>query len=148
MIKNVFARYLVLLTVGGSLLGGAALGLAGMANAATTTNACDRPRLLLLPERQGQAGADAEAGLAQPPRRLAHQRPERQLIAQHEKALPEIGEGLFCAIAIGRSDSRSQSPPAGAAPPRPDRRRARSACPARTPGRRADRGDRSRAGSP
>ena len=29
MIKNVFARYLVLLTVGGSLLGGAAVGLAG-----------------------------------------------------------------------------------------------------------------------
>ena len=37
MIKNVFARYLVLLTVGGSLLGGAAVGLAGMANAATPT---------------------------------------------------------------------------------------------------------------
>jgi hypothetical protein len=36
MIKNVFARYLVLLTVGGSLLGGAAVGLAGMANAATS----------------------------------------------------------------------------------------------------------------
>ncbi len=36
MIKNVFARYLVLLTVGGSLLGGAAVGLAGMAGAATT----------------------------------------------------------------------------------------------------------------
>ena len=36
MIKNVFARYLVLLTVGGSLLGGAAVGLAGMASAATT----------------------------------------------------------------------------------------------------------------
>ena len=35
MIKNVFARYLVLLTVGGSLLGGAAVGLAGMASAAT-----------------------------------------------------------------------------------------------------------------
>lgn len=37
MIKNVFARYLVLLTVGGSLIGGAAVGLAGMASAATTT---------------------------------------------------------------------------------------------------------------
>jgi hypothetical protein len=37
MIKNVFARYLVLLTVGGSLLGGAAVGLAGMASAATPT---------------------------------------------------------------------------------------------------------------
>jgi hypothetical protein len=37
MIKNVFARYLVLLTVGGSLLGGAAVGLAGMANAASST---------------------------------------------------------------------------------------------------------------
>ncbi len=36
MIKNVFARYLVMLTVGGSLLGGAAVGLAGLANAATT----------------------------------------------------------------------------------------------------------------
>ena len=36
MIKNVFARYLVLLTVGGSLLGGAAVGLAGMASAAST----------------------------------------------------------------------------------------------------------------
>ncbi|GFG51673.1 hypothetical protein CQY20_10410 [Mycolicibacterium agri] len=35
MIKNVFARYLVFLTVGGSLLGGAAVGLAGMAGAAT-----------------------------------------------------------------------------------------------------------------
>jgi hypothetical protein len=37
MIKNVFARYLVFLTVGGSLLGGAAVGLAGMAGAATPT---------------------------------------------------------------------------------------------------------------
>ena len=37
MIKNVFARYLVLLTVGGSLIGGAAVGLAGMASAATPT---------------------------------------------------------------------------------------------------------------
>jgi hypothetical protein len=37
MIKNAFARYLVLLTVGGSLLGGAAVGLAGMASAATPT---------------------------------------------------------------------------------------------------------------
>ena len=37
MIKNIFARYLVLLTVGGSLLGGAAVGLAGMASAATPT---------------------------------------------------------------------------------------------------------------
>lgn len=37
MIKNVFARYLVLLTVGGSLLGGAAVGLAGIASAATPT---------------------------------------------------------------------------------------------------------------
>jgi hypothetical protein len=37
MMKNVFARYLVLLTVGGSLLGGAAVGLAGMASAATPT---------------------------------------------------------------------------------------------------------------
>ncbi|RDH77642.1 hypothetical protein DVS77_14800 [Mycolicibacterium moriokaense] len=36
MIKNVFARYLVLLTVGGSLIGGAAVGLAGIAGAATT----------------------------------------------------------------------------------------------------------------
>jgi hypothetical protein len=42
MIKNVFARYLVLLTVGGSLLGGAAVGLASMANA-TTTNAPSGP---------------------------------------------------------------------------------------------------------
>jgi len=37
MIKNVFARYLVLLAVGGGLLGGAAVGLAGMASAATPT---------------------------------------------------------------------------------------------------------------
>jgi hypothetical protein len=34
MIKNVFARYLVLLFVGGSALGGAAVGLAGLAGAA------------------------------------------------------------------------------------------------------------------
>ncbi|OBB00041.1 hypothetical protein A5662_14820 [Mycobacteriaceae bacterium 1482268.1] len=38
MIKNVFARYLVLLTVGGSVLGGAAVGLASMANAAAPTS--------------------------------------------------------------------------------------------------------------
>ena len=37
MIKNVFARYLTMLVVGGSILGGAAVGLAGMASAATTT---------------------------------------------------------------------------------------------------------------
>jgi hypothetical protein len=34
MIKNVFARYLVLLFVGGGALGGAAVGLASMAGAA------------------------------------------------------------------------------------------------------------------
>ena len=43
MIKNVFARYLVMLTVGGSLLGGAAIGLAGMANAAVATNGAPGP---------------------------------------------------------------------------------------------------------
>src|SRR5689334_12959926 len=37
MIKNVFARYLVLLTVGGSLIGGAAVGLAGLAGATTAS---------------------------------------------------------------------------------------------------------------
>ena len=37
MIKNVFARYLALLFIGGSAIGGAAVGLAGMANAATVT---------------------------------------------------------------------------------------------------------------
>ncbi|WNG94177.1 hypothetical protein [Mycobacterium sp. ITM-2016-00318] len=36
MIKNVFARYLVLLAVGGSLLGAAAVGLAGTAGATTS----------------------------------------------------------------------------------------------------------------
>ena len=39
MIKNVFARYLAMLAIGGSLLGGAAIGLAGMASAATDTQA-------------------------------------------------------------------------------------------------------------
>jgi hypothetical protein len=34
MIKNVFARYLVLLFAGGGALGGAAVGLASMAGAA------------------------------------------------------------------------------------------------------------------
>jgi hypothetical protein len=37
MIKNVFARYLAMLVIGGSALGGAAVGLAGMANAQTVT---------------------------------------------------------------------------------------------------------------
>jgi hypothetical protein len=37
MMKNVFARYLAMLVVGGSLIGGAAVGLAGMASAATAT---------------------------------------------------------------------------------------------------------------
>ena len=37
MIKNVFARYLAMLAIGGSILGGAAIGLAGMASAATPT---------------------------------------------------------------------------------------------------------------
>jgi hypothetical protein len=37
MIKNTFARYLTMLAVGGSILGGAAIGLAGMAGAATVT---------------------------------------------------------------------------------------------------------------
>ncbi len=35
MVKNVFARYLVFLFVGGSILGGAAVGLADMASATT-----------------------------------------------------------------------------------------------------------------
>jgi hypothetical protein len=48
MIKNVFARYLVLLTVGGSLLGGAAVGLAGMASAAIT-NGPSGPRYSYAP---------------------------------------------------------------------------------------------------
>ncbi len=37
MIKNTFARYLTLLFVGGSAIGGAAIGLAGMASAAAPT---------------------------------------------------------------------------------------------------------------
>lgn len=37
MIKNVFARYLAMLVIGGALIGGAAVALAGMASAATTT---------------------------------------------------------------------------------------------------------------
>jgi hypothetical protein len=37
MIKNVFARYLALLLIGGALIGGAAVALAGLASAATVT---------------------------------------------------------------------------------------------------------------
>jgi hypothetical protein len=37
MIKNVFARYLALLLIGGALIGGAAVALAGMASAQTTS---------------------------------------------------------------------------------------------------------------
>jgi hypothetical protein len=39
MIKNVFARYLAMLLIGGALIGGAAVALAGMAGAATPTQA-------------------------------------------------------------------------------------------------------------
>ena len=128
MIKNVFARYLVLLTVGGSLLGGAALGLAGMANAAVSTNGATGPGYSYVPERQGQAGADPEAGLAQPPRRLAHQRPQRQVTAQHDEGPPRSRGGPF------RMSSPPASRPAGAWPPRHGPRPRRSACPERTPG--------------
>lgn len=37
MIKNVFARYLAILLIGGALIGGTAVALAGMASAASTT---------------------------------------------------------------------------------------------------------------
>ena len=37
MIKNVFARYLAMLLIGGALIGGAAVALAGMASAAPVT---------------------------------------------------------------------------------------------------------------
>jgi hypothetical protein len=37
MMKNTMARYLALLFIGGTAVGGAALGLAGMANAASST---------------------------------------------------------------------------------------------------------------
>ena len=90
MIKNVFARYLVLLTVGGSLLGGAAVGLAGMASAATPTQPSG-PGHSYSPSVKAHAGPDAEAGLAQPPRCLAHQGPEQQLIGPSRRPSPKSG---------------------------------------------------------
>ena len=58
MIKNVFARYLVLLAVGGSLIGGAAVGLAGMANAATPTD----PGYSYAPSVKAKPAPDAAPG--------------------------------------------------------------------------------------
>ena len=61
MIKNVFARYLVLLTVGGSLLGGAAVGLAGMASAATT-NGPTGPGYSYAPSVKAKPAPEAKPG--------------------------------------------------------------------------------------
>ncbi len=58
MIKNIFARYLVLLAVGGSLIGGAAVGLAGMANAATPTD----PGYPYAPSVKAKPAPDAAPG--------------------------------------------------------------------------------------
>ena len=61
MMKNVFARYLVLLTVGGSLLGGAAVGLAGMASAATT-NGATGPGYSYAPSVKAKPAPEAKPG--------------------------------------------------------------------------------------
>jgi hypothetical protein len=62
MIKNVFARYLVLLTIGGSLLGGAAVGLAGMASAATATNGPTGPGYSYAPSVKAKPAPEAKPG--------------------------------------------------------------------------------------
>src|SRR5690349_25126303 len=61
MIKNVFARYLVLLTVGGSLIGGAAVGLAGLAGA-TTANLPSGPGYSYAPSVTAKPAPEATPG--------------------------------------------------------------------------------------
>ena len=114
MIKNVFARYLVLLTVGGSLLGGAAVGLAGLASAATT-NGATGPGYSYAPSVKAKPAPTPEARLAQPPRRLAHQRPERQVIAQHVKVALSDRGGLR-SFAHCRQQAPRRSDPARCGP--------------------------------
>ena len=103
MTNNMIARYIALPLVSAGILGGAALGLAGMANAATPTGPVGPGYSYSAPvkahaapnaERQGPPGPRGQAGLAQPPRRLAHQRPEPQLISPQQRPSPKR-EGLF-----------------------------------------------------
>ena len=61
MIKNTFARYLALLFIGGSAVGGAALGLAGMANAATPTEPSG-PGFSYSPSVKAEPAAEAKPG--------------------------------------------------------------------------------------
>jgi hypothetical protein len=61
MIKNVFARYLTMLVVGGSILGGAAVGLAGMANAATVTQPTG-PGYMYAPSTKAQPATEMQPG--------------------------------------------------------------------------------------
>ncbi len=66
-----FARYFALPIVSAGIIGGAALGMAGMANAAPQ-NQPTGPGHSYAAERQGPPRPRGAAGLAQPPRREPH----------------------------------------------------------------------------
>ena len=61
MMKNTMARYLTFLVVGGSAIGGAALGLAGMANAASSTQPTG-PGYSYAPSVKAMPAAEATPG--------------------------------------------------------------------------------------
>ena len=66
-ITRTFARYVALPIVSAGIIGGAALGMAGMANAATQTQPSG-PGHSYAPSRQGTPRPRGAAGLAQQPR--------------------------------------------------------------------------------
>ena len=70
-----FVRYFALPVVSAGIIGGAALGMAGMANAATPVASDPKPGIVAAPESQGAPGAFCDAGLAWPPRRVARREP-------------------------------------------------------------------------
>ena len=62
MTKNIIARYIALPIVSAGIIGGAALGMAGMANAATSVASDPRPGIVATPDVKAHPAPDAVPG--------------------------------------------------------------------------------------
>lgn len=100
-ITRSFARYIALPIVSAGIIGGAALGMAGMASAATQTQPTG-PGYSYAPSVKAHFAPEGAAGLARPPRREPHRAPGSRLpplIEPTTEALPEMGRAsLFGSV--------------------------------------------------
>ena len=62
MTKNIIARYIALPIISAGIIGGAALGMAGMANAATSVASDPQPGVVATPEVKAHPAPEAMPG--------------------------------------------------------------------------------------